>query len=124
MALHVEVVSPEANVWSGEADLVVARTTEGELGVLPGHEPLLAVLAPGVVTVSPQGGGERVRTLVLGGFLSVADDRVSVLAENAEPVESIDVSAAEAALRAARSDGDDEAAAQAQARLTAAAGTH
>ncbi len=119
MALHVEVVSPETEVWSGEATLVVARTTDGDLGILPGHAPLLAVLAPGLVTVTPED-GEPVSTLVLGGFLSVADNRVSVLAESVEPIESLDVAGAQQQLRDAEAADDEEAAAQARARLAAA----
>lgn len=118
MALHVEVVSPESEVWSGEATLVVARTTEGDLGILPGHAPLLAVLAPGLVTVTPPD-GQPVSTLVLGGFLSVADDRVSVLAESAEPADSLDVATAQQQLRDAEAADDEDAAVLARARLAA-----
>ena len=83
--LHVELVAVEEKVWSGEADMVVARTTEGELGVLPGHTPLLGQLAqPGQVRIK-QPGGEELAYDVDGGFLSVTGDGVTVLAESATP---------------------------------------
>ncbi|MGH3657034.1 MAG: F0F1 ATP synthase subunit epsilon [Micromonosporaceae bacterium] len=83
--LHVEIVAVEAMVWSGEAEMLVARTTEGELGVLPGHSPLLGQLAdPGTVRVKHSGGEEQAYT-VNGGFLSVDKHGVTVLAESCEP---------------------------------------
>lgn len=82
--LHVEVVAVEEKVWSGEAEMLVARTTEGELGVLPGHAPLLGQLAePSQVRVKISG-GEEVAYDVAGGFLSITDEGVTVLAESAE----------------------------------------
>ncbi|MEH1168784.1 F0F1 ATP synthase subunit epsilon [Micromonospora sp. CPCC 205539] len=84
--LHVELVAVEEKVWSGEAEMVVARTTEGELGVLPGHAPLLGQLAePGQVRIK-LAGGEQISYEVAGGFLSVSSDGVTVLAESATPV--------------------------------------
>ncbi|KAB1926054.1 F0F1 ATP synthase subunit epsilon [Micromonospora noduli] len=84
--LHVELVAVEEKVWSGDAEMVVARTTEGELGVLPGHAPLLGQLAePGQVRIK-LAGGEQVAYDVAGGFLSVSADGVTVLAESATPV--------------------------------------
>lgn len=84
--LHVELVAVEEKVWSGEAEMVVARTTEGELGVLPGHAPLLGQLAePGQVRIK-LAGGEQLSYEVAGGFLSVSDEGVTVLAESATPV--------------------------------------
>jgi F-type H+-transporting ATPase subunit epsilon len=90
VALHVELVSVEREVWSGEADSVVARTTEGEIGILPGHAPLLGQLAEGYdVRIQQQGGGE-LAVHVSGGFLSVTEQGVTILAESAtlpgEPV--------------------------------------
>jgi F-type H+-transporting ATPase subunit epsilon len=83
--LHVELVAVEQKVWSGEAEMVVARTTEGELGVLPGHAPLLGQLAePGQVRVT-RPGGDQLTWEVAGGFLSVTADGVTVLAESAVP---------------------------------------
>jgi F-type H+-transporting ATPase subunit epsilon len=82
--IHVDLVSVEESVWSGEVDLLVARTTEGELGVLPGHAPLLGQLAePSEVRVRRPDG--ELAWEVTGGFLSVTRDGVTVLAESAEP---------------------------------------
>ncbi|MFI6761444.1 F0F1 ATP synthase subunit epsilon [Micromonospora sp. NPDC050417] len=84
--LHVELVAVEEKVWSGEAEMVVARTTEGELGVLPGHAPLLGQLAePGQVRIKLSG-GEQITFEVAGGFLSVTGSGVTVLAESATAV--------------------------------------
>jgi F-type H+-transporting ATPase subunit epsilon len=83
--LHVELVAVEQKVWTGEAEMVVARTTEGELGILPGHAPLLGQLAePGQVRVS-RADGEPLVWEVAGGFLSVTADGVTILAESAAP---------------------------------------
>ena len=78
--LHVEVVAVEEKVWSGEASILIARTTEGELAIMHGHTPLLGELAdPGEVLVRAADGEHR--WTVHGGFLSVSDEGVSVLAE-------------------------------------------
>jgi F-type H+-transporting ATPase subunit epsilon len=83
--LHVELVSVEEKLWTGEAEMVVARTTEGELGVLPGHAPLLGLLAePSQVRIK-RAGGEQLTYDVAGGFLSVTGTGVTVLAESATP---------------------------------------
>ncbi|MEJ3750911.1 F0F1 ATP synthase subunit epsilon [Actinomycetes bacterium KLBMP 9797] len=83
--LHVELVAVEEKVWSGEAEMLVARTTEGELGVLPGHAPLLGQLAePSQVRVK-LADGDQLTYDVDGGFLSVTADGVTVLAESATP---------------------------------------
>ena len=83
--LHVKVVAVEQEVWSGEAEMLVARTTEGEIGVLPGHSPLLGLLKePSQVRVK-LGGGEQLAYDVTGGFLSIDADCVTVLAESATP---------------------------------------
>jgi len=79
--LSVHVVTPEEEVWTGDADMVVATAADGQLGVLPGHAPLLALLGQGPLEI--QSGGTRVRAAVDGGFLHVANDRVDVLAEHA-----------------------------------------
>ncbi len=121
--MHVELVSIEAAIWSGEAKAVFARTVEGELGILPGHTPLLGALEPGfAVRIDPED-GESIRVAVHGGFLSVRKDGVSVLAEQAELAEDIDVSRARSALDRSEPDkGPDEEAARnrAKARLRAA----
>ncbi|AYY15627.1 F0F1 ATP synthase subunit epsilon [Actinobacteria bacterium YIM 96077] len=115
--LNVELVAADRQVWSGAASLVVAKTTEGEIGIMAGHEPVLAVLVPGPVTVRTTD-GEAVVAAVDGGFLSVSQDHVAVLAEMAELASEIDVSSAQAALSEA---GDDQATQRwAQARLQVA----
>lgn len=123
--LQVELVAVERKIWSGEATMVIARTTEGELGVLPGHAPLLGELAPGgVVTIRVDGGDDLV-VAAHGGFLSVTEQGVSILAETAEIASEIDVERARDALRRAEAESDDDedalaAARRAQSRLRAA----
>lgn len=85
--LHVDVVSVEQKVWSGDADMLVARTTEGELGILAGHAPLLGQLAePSQIRIKrPEG---DLAYDVAGGFLSVDAGGVTVLAESCQPASS------------------------------------
>ena len=89
--LEVHLVTPEREVWTGEADFVTARGVDGDLGVLPGHAPLLAALAVGPVFIDA--GGSRTAVVVDGGFLHVAheDDvtRVDILAEHAVTSEEL-----------------------------------
>jgi F-type H+-transporting ATPase subunit epsilon len=82
MALNVSVVSADREVWAGEAAQVVAKTVEGEIGILSGHEPLLALLAQGEVRVTTAG-GEKVAVDAEGGFLSVDHDTVTIVAGRA-----------------------------------------
>jgi F-type H+-transporting ATPase subunit epsilon len=126
--VHVELVSVERLLWSGDATMVIARTTEGELGVLPGHAPLLGELAPGGIVRIQQEGGEEMVFAVHGGFLSVTEDGVSVLAELAERSDEVDVARAQQALDRARAAGEDDdeaaaAASRAMSRLRAAGQT-
>jgi F-type H+-transporting ATPase subunit epsilon len=116
--LHVELVSVEREVWSGEATEVIARTTEGELGILPGHAALLGELADGGTVRILRPGGDVVAA-VHGGFLSVTDQGVTVLAEVAELAEDIDAARARAAADRARSEGDELALRRAEGRLRA-----
>ena len=122
--LQVELVAVERKIWSGEATMVIARTTEGELGVLPGHAPLLGELAGGGVVTIRTESGEDVVVAAHGGFLSVTERGVSILAETAEISTEIDVERAREALRRAEGAGDEpealEAARRAQSRLRAA----
>jgi F-type H+-transporting ATPase subunit epsilon len=83
--LQVTVVSATEEVWSGEADMLVAKTTEGEVGILPGHTPLLAILAAGEVRIMAAS-GEKITAQADDGFLSVDSDRVNVVASHAEVV--------------------------------------
>jgi F-type H+-transporting ATPase subunit epsilon len=86
---RVEIVAVEQRVWSGEAETLVARTTEGELAVLTGHAPLLGQLKePSRVRVRT--GAEEIAWDVAGGFVSVVDDVVTILAESAEPAHGED----------------------------------
>jgi F-type H+-transporting ATPase subunit epsilon len=79
-SLQVELVAADRRVWEGEASMVTARTVEGELGILPGHTPLLGVLVEGEVRIHASGGGTQT-AVVDGGFLSVDRDKVIVVAE-------------------------------------------
>ena len=106
-ALHVELVAADRLVWSGEATMVIARTTEGDIGVLPDHAPNLSLLVDGVVDVRTTD-GETWVAAVSAGFLSVAHDRVSVLAEYAELSHDIDLEKARHDLERARAAGEDE----------------
>jgi F-type H+-transporting ATPase subunit epsilon len=122
-ALQVELVAADRLVWSGEATMVIARTTEGDLGVLPGHAPLLSVIIEGVVDVTTTE-GETWVAAVDAGFLSVAHDRVSILSERAEMSHEIDLEKARHEIERAKAAGenDDEAvvaARRAEARIRA-----
>ncbi|WP_374007266.1 F0F1 ATP synthase subunit epsilon [Leifsonia sp. LS-T14] len=83
--LTVSVVAADHEVWSGEASMVVARTVEGQIGILPGHEPLLAILAQGEVRVTLNG-GESISAQADDGFLSVENNTVTIVARQAELV--------------------------------------
>ncbi|CAN5201198.1 hypothetical protein BH09ACT3_BH09ACT3_09850 [soil metagenome] len=82
--LTVSVVSADEEVWSGTASMVVARTTEGQIGILPGHEPMLAILGAGEVRITS--GGQSITANADDGFLSVEHDMVTVVARYAELV--------------------------------------
>ncbi|MGQ0624373.1 MAG: F0F1 ATP synthase subunit epsilon [Sporichthyaceae bacterium] len=119
--LQVDVVAPDRNVYRGPATIVIARTLEGELGVLKGHVPVFGVLESGPVIIRTPD-GESITAAVHGGFISVADDLVTVLAETAELSSDIDVARAQRALERAKADGeaDSPAAKRAETRLKAA----
>ncbi|GAA1421099.1 F0F1 ATP synthase subunit epsilon [Corynebacterium durum] len=113
--IAVELVAVERMLWSGQASIVTAQTTEGEIGVLPGHEPMLGQLVDnGVVVIRPVD-GDKLVAAVQGGFLSISEDKVTILAEFAVWVDEIDVAEAEAA---AASD-DEETKALGEAKLRA-----
>ncbi|NIA26192.1 MAG: F0F1 ATP synthase subunit epsilon [Gammaproteobacteria bacterium] len=88
MSFHVDIVAPEAVVWSGDADFLVAKTVEGEIGVLTDHEPLMAALATGVVVV--EAGDEKVTVGMHGGFLQIVDNNVTLLTDRAKLTEGDD----------------------------------
>jgi F-type H+-transporting ATPase subunit epsilon len=121
VTLHVELVSPERILYSGDADMVVCRTVAGgEVAFLTGHAPFLGALETGLVRVKTSGGEEV--AAVHGGFVEVRDDRVIVLSDVAELAADIDVSRAQRAKDAATGDDEDAVAARARAdaRLNAA----
>lgn len=118
--LHVEIVSVEREIWSGEAESVIARTAEGEIGVLPGHAPLLGEVAAGGTVKISQANGHTITAAVHGGFLSVTDEGLTILAEVAELSDDIDESRARRALERARAEGDVPAERRAESRLQAA----
>jgi F-type H+-transporting ATPase subunit epsilon len=84
VTLQVALVVPDRELWSGEASMVIAKTTEGDIGVLTGRAPVFGVLAEGSLVEIVSGDETRVRAAVSGGFLSVADDKVSILAAQAQ----------------------------------------
>jgi F-type H+-transporting ATPase subunit epsilon len=120
--LHVELVAADRTVWSGEATMVIARTMEGDIGVLRNHTPVLSALAPGVLALDTVD-GEQIVAAVGDGFISVANNRVSILSEFTQLSGEIDVEAARSDLEAAESDEGAAAAdrvAWAEARIRAA----
>ena len=106
MTLRVEVVVPDGQIWSGRARMVIAKTMEGDLGVLTGHPPVIGILAEGsmVQILDPEDSagaaeaGDRVLAAVSSGFLSVADDRVSVLGRRAQLGSQVDAAVVRAEL--------------------------
>ncbi|MDQ6642536.1 MAG: F0F1 ATP synthase subunit epsilon [Actinomycetota bacterium] len=121
--LQVELVSADRLVWSGEATMVIAKTAEGDIGILRNHAPVLSVMVEGAVEI--QTDGDTVVAAVDAGFLSMANNRVSILTEHAELSDDIDVEAARAELEKHQgADEDDEEAAaavrRAEARIRAA----
>ncbi|MGO3147989.1 MAG: F0F1 ATP synthase subunit epsilon [Leucobacter sp.] len=82
MALNVKVVSATSEIWAGEATQVVANTVEGQIGILSGHQPVLAILAQGEVRVTTAS-GEKVTVNAEDGFLSVDHDAVTIVAGEA-----------------------------------------
>jgi len=104
---HVDVVSPEETVWSGEATFLIARTTEGEIGILADHEPVMAALQTGAVVIDSEEGG-RTTIGVHGGFLQVLDNRVTLLTDRATLAEGGREEAARAAQELASQVDEDE----------------
>jgi F-type H+-transporting ATPase subunit epsilon len=79
---RVDIVSPDGLAWSGDAEFVVARTPDGEIGIMADHEPVMASLVQGTVSVDAVGGG-RVQVDVVGGFLQVLANQVTLLTDRA-----------------------------------------
>jgi F-type H+-transporting ATPase subunit epsilon len=108
VTLRVELVAPDGEIWSGRARMVIAKTLDGDLGVLTGHSPVLGILAEGslVRILAPEAdgeaaGGEDMLAAVSSGFLAVADDRVSILSRQAQLASAVDTAAVQAELDAA-----------------------
>jgi F-type H+-transporting ATPase subunit epsilon len=132
VTLHVELLMPDRSLWSGEAGLVIAKTIDGDIGVQTGHSPVFGILSPGsVVRIREVPGddnpGDVVRAAVRDGFLSVTNNRVSILASAGELATDVDVTTAKTDLDAATAAAGSAAAAEeseevkyARARLRAA----
>jgi F-type H+-transporting ATPase subunit epsilon len=129
--MHVELLMPDRSLWSGEAGLVIAKTIDGDIGVLQGHSPVFGILSPGsLVRIRDVPGnestGDVVRAAVRDGFLSVTGNRVSILASAGELADDIDVTAARTELDEATGEAGSAAAEEspevkyARARLRAA----
>ncbi len=117
-SLQVELVAADRVVWSGEADEVSARTVEGDLGVLRGHAPLLSLIVPGVVVIKAVH-GDTVRVAVAEGFLSVADDHVSILSEEILLESEINTETIQHEIDQARAEEDLDAVRRAEAKFRA-----
>jgi F-type H+-transporting ATPase subunit epsilon len=125
--MQVELVSPERILWTGEADMVVARTTDGDIAFLANHAPFIGALGIGVVTIE-EPGGRQTKVAVHGGFVEVSNNKVTLLSDVAELSEDIDVTRAreakeraEAALRHEHDVEIEAALRRAQVRLEVAA---
>ncbi len=129
MSLRIELVSPEKIVYEGDAELVIARTSDGEIGFQPGHVPFVGNLVSSVVRVALSDGGVQ-RIAVHSGFVEVSDNHVALLCDVAELAEDIDIERAKASLESAKSDLANDpsnteavaAANRAEVRLEASAG--
>ena len=124
--MQVELVAADRLVWSGEAKMVIARTTEGDGGILPNHAPMLSLMVHGIVDVTTSD-NETWIAAVDAGFLSVANNRISVLAEHAEMSHDIDLEKARLDFERCRTEGAEDSdalekaeAAWAEARVRAA----
>lgn len=123
--LQVDLVAVERSVWSGTAEMVVARTVSGDIGIMPGHAPLLAELQEGFAARIQRSDGSVLGVAVHGGFLSVTGTGVTILAEDAQLADEIDVARAREAYDRAKATGGDSHDAEhelrrAQAQLLAA----
>jgi F-type H+-transporting ATPase subunit epsilon len=117
MPLKVELVATDRKVWAGDASMVVMKTKSGEVGILPGHSPLLAALAEGAVTIKSETDGEF-KAAVHGGFAIVDHDNVILLTDSAELASEIDKARAEKTLQKAQADNDEKAIKRAETRLS------
>jgi len=109
VALEVALVSPERILYTGEAEMVVCRTSEGEIAFLSHHAPFVGTLGVGLVRVI-QDGGEEIKAAVHGGFVEVRDNKVSILSDVAELPDQVDADRARRAKEQAEQrlrEGDD-----------------
>ena len=100
-SFKLNIIEPEGVFYEGTAEMLELNTTEGEIGILPGHIPMTVIIKPGIVTIYETGGEEK-RAAVHAGFVEILQDRVTILAEIAEWPEEIDEARAEAALDRAK----------------------
>ena len=114
--MQVELVAVERALWSGPAQMVVARTVDGDIGIMPRHAPVLAQLREGFAARIVQPDGQVLGVAVHGGFLSVNNDVVSILAEDAELADEIDVQRARNTYERMKSIGTDSAEAEDELR--------
>ena len=120
-SLNVAMVSTRRNVWEGEASLVVLRTLDGEIGLMPGHSPMMGMLADGPILIRPTE-GEDLRAYIHEGFATMDGNRVIILAEWLELAAEIDVRQAEQELEAARAKGTEAEVRKHEGRLQVAVG--
>lgn len=114
--MQVDLVAVERQIWSGPAEMVVARTVDGDIGVMPGHAPMLAQLKEGFAARVIEPGGNVLGVAVHGGFLSVTKAGVSILAEDADLRDEIDVTRARSAYESAKATGSDSTEAEHELR--------
>jgi F-type H+-transporting ATPase subunit epsilon len=115
--LHVELLMPDRSLWSGEAGMVIAKTIDGDIGIMPGHSPVFGILSPGsLVRIREVPGddspGDAVRAAVRDGFLSVTNDRVSILTSTGQIAADVDVPAARSDLDSATAEAGSATAAE------------
>ncbi len=101
MSFKLNIVEPDGVFYEGEIDMLEFNTTEGEIGVLPGHIPMTVIIKPGIMTIYETGKEEK-RAAIHAGFAEILPDQVTILAEIAEWPEEIDVARAEAAMERAQ----------------------
>ena len=98
---YLRIITPERLFYEGEVDMVEFNTTEGEIGVLPGHIPLTVIVKPGILTISEKGEGEKIAALH-AGFAEILPEGITILAEIIEWPQEIDEHRAEEAMNRAR----------------------
>ncbi|MFD8102360.1 F0F1 ATP synthase subunit epsilon [Nocardia fluminea] len=121
--MTVDLVAVERKLWSGQASFVSAQTTEGGIGIMAGHEPLLGQLVEGGTVSIVTTDGERIVAAVHGGFFSVTADTVRVLAESAEFADEVDIDAARKVLSDASASDKELRSAQGRVRAVEATAT-